>query len=45
VQKLDSSRPKLGRMEEILEEGRGPSWAVARLEKATERDHLFSMMH
>jgi hypothetical protein len=41
VQKLDSSRPKLGRMEEILEGGRGPSWAVAPLQSERERPFMF----
>ena len=31
--KLESSRPKPGRMEEIPKGGRGPPWAVAPLER------------
>jgi hypothetical protein len=38
VQELDSSRPKLGRMEETLEGGRGPPWAVVPLERERERE-------
>jgi len=30
---LESSRPKLGRMEETPKGGRGPPWAVAPLER------------
>jgi len=37
---LESSRPKPGRMEETLKGGRGPSWAVAPLERERERVHL-----
>jgi len=33
VYKLENSRPKLGRMEETLEGGRGPPQAVAPLER------------
>ena len=38
VQKLDSSHPKPGRMEETLEGGRGPPRAVVPLERERERE-------
>ena len=38
MQKLESSRPKPGRMEETPKGGRGPPWTVARLERERERE-------
>jgi len=35
---LDSSHPKPGRMEETLEGGRGPPWAVVPLERERESE-------
>ena len=37
MQKLESSRPKPGRMEETPKGGRGPPWAVAPLERKREK--------
>jgi hypothetical protein len=36
--RLESSRPKPGRMEETPKGGRGPPWAVAPLERERERE-------
>ena len=38
---MEYSRPKLGRMEETLEGGRGPPQAVAPLERERERDIVY----
>jgi len=38
VWKLDSSRHKPGRVEETVEGGRGPTWAVVLLERERERE-------
>jgi hypothetical protein len=43
VQELDSSHPKPGRMEETLEGGRGPPWAVVPLEREREMNKIFMM--
>ena len=37
---MENSRPKPARMEETLEGGRGPPWAVVPLERERERENL-----
>ena len=42
---MENSRPKLGRMEETLEGGRGPPRAVEPLERERERVSRMSQVH